>query len=138
MHRLLAPGGWMIHKVDFRDHDMYTGFGFHPLTFLTISDGLYRRMSLDSGKPNRQLIDYYREKMKALGYQSRIYVTHLAGQQEEVVPHVSLSEKGINPSSRTRKLLNEIRPRLAPQYRALPDEDLMVAGIFLVARKAVK
>ena len=135
MDRLLAPGGWMLHKIDFRDHDMYSGFGFHPLTFLTIPDGLYRRMSLDSGKPNRRLIDYYREKMTMLGYTTRIFVTHLAGQEEEIVPHVNLAGKGFEPSSETRKLLKEIRPRLAPQYKQLPDADLMVAGIFLVAQK---
>jgi SAM-dependent methyltransferase len=135
MDRLLVPGGWMVHKIDFRDHDLYSRFGFHPLTFLTISDGVYRRMSLDSGKPNRRLIDYYREKMKALGYETRLYVTHLAGQEEEVVPHLNLAEKGIKPSLEMQKMLNEIRHRLAPQFRQLPDEDLMVAGIFLVARK---
>jgi len=135
MDRLLAPGGWMMHKIDFRDHDLYSAYGFNPLTFLTISEKLYRRMSVDSGKPNRRLINYYRKKMKALGYATCIYVTHLAGQQEEIIPHIKLAENEIKPSSETLKLLKEIRPRLGPDYRQLHDEDLIIAGIFLVAQK---
>lgn len=138
MDRLLAPGGWMMHKIDFRDHDMYSRYGFHPLTFLTFSDGLYRRMSIDSGKPNRRLMDFYRNKMESLGYESRICITHLTGQEAEIVPHVDAAGKGMAPTAEMRRLLDEIRPKLAPQYKQLPDEDLMVAGIFLVARKPLK
>jgi hypothetical protein len=31
--------------------------------------------------------------------------------------------------------VREVRPRLNPRYRDLSDEDLMVAGIFIIARK---
>ena len=44
-------------------HGMFSSSGMHPLTFLTIPDSVYRLMTIDSGKPNRKLINYYRQKM---------------------------------------------------------------------------
>lgn len=39
MDKRLSKNGYLIHKIDFRDHGMFTGGGMHPLTFLTIPDG---------------------------------------------------------------------------------------------------
>ncbi len=130
MDELLRPGGTMLHKVDFRDHGMFTDGGMHPLTFLTVPDRLYRLMSRNSGRPNRCLADYYRGKLDELGYEYRLLATKpIDG--EEIVPHAADIEVG--PS--TRRLVDEIRPRLAPRFRGLSDPDLATAGIFLVARK---
>jgi SAM-dependent methyltransferase len=135
MDALLRPGGSMLHKVDFRDHGMFTGGGMHELTFLTIPDRLYELMSRNSGRPNRRLVDWYREKLGELGYDSRILVTHAVGAEGEVAPH----EEGWAPrpgrDDATIELVRQIRPKLLPRFRSLPDADLAVSGIFIVARK---
>jgi hypothetical protein len=135
MDRLLIPGGLQVHKVDFTDHKMFSGNGHHPLTFLTIRDDLYRLMSRDTGRPNRRLIDWYRAKLKALGYAFTLLKTHVFGVRADIVPHKETLAKGIDYSDETLALLEAIRPRLLPRYRSLPAEDLMVSGIFLIARK---
>ena len=130
MDGLLRPGGTMLHKVDFRDHGMFTDGGMHPLTFLTVPDRLYSLMSRNSGRPNRRLADYYRAKLGELGYEYTLLATKpIDG--EEIVPHATELEVG----PQTKSLVEEIRPGLAPRYRGLSDEDLATAGIFLIARK---
>ena len=51
MHRLLKPGGLLLHEVDLRDHLMFSSAGCHPLTFLTFSPSVWRLMTSDSGRP---------------------------------------------------------------------------------------
>lgn len=48
----LKPGGKMLHKIDFRDHGMFTPT-HHELTFLQIPSPIYRLMVRNSGRPNR-------------------------------------------------------------------------------------
>jgi len=132
--KVLAAGGHMLHKVDLRDYGIFSDGGMHPLTFLTIPNFVYRLMSSDSGIPNRKLIAYYRDKVKALGYDGKIFITSIVGSG----PVAELRENvrmGTDYSESTRKLVSDIRPRLAEDFRRLPDEDLIVDGIFLVAGK---
>jgi hypothetical protein len=130
MDSLLRPGGLMLHKVDFRDHGMFTDGGMHPLTFLTVPERLYRAMSRHSGRPNRRLADWYRAKLDELGYEWRVLVTLPVG-GDELVPYRESFERG----PRSLELVDEIRPRLQSRFRELSDVDLATAGIFLVARK---
>ena len=130
MDELLRPCGTMLHKVDFRDHGMFTDGGMHPLTFLTVPDRIYAWMSRNSGRPNRRLADYYRAKLGELGYASRLLVTKPVD-GEELVPH----PERLEVSGATKAALDEIRPDLLSRYRSLPDEDLATAGIFVIARK---
>lgn len=125
----------MMHKVDFRDHNMFSSHGHHPLTFLTIPDAVYKLMSYDSGKPNRRLIKYYRLKAEELAYDSRIVKTHVVGIETEVKPHKEVLTIDVDYTCSTLALLASIRPHLQPEFRDMPDEDLMVAGIFLIMRK---
>jgi glycosyltransferase involved in cell wall biosynthesis/SAM-dependent methyltransferase len=134
MDRLLRPGGYLIHKIDFRDHGMF-GARHHPLTFLTIPNWIYRLMTYDSGKANRRLIGYYRRKTHELGYDTKLLITHLVGSQREILPHKETITWGVDHSDSTLSLLSEIRPRLQAEFREMPDEDLMVSGVFLVASK---
>jgi SAM-dependent methyltransferase len=127
MDTLLRPGGRMLHQVDFRDHNMFTAGGRHPLEFLTVGDRLWRRMTVDSGGPNRRLLDYYRGKVEELGYESKLIVNQLLGVDGAV------RDAQLGPLQ--RELIDSIRPRLLPRFRSLPDEDLAAAGLFLVARK---
>jgi len=136
MDRLLRPGGSLLHKIDLRDYGMFTKNGFPALEFLTVPDAVYQRMVQSSGQPNRRLVDYYRAKTTALGYDTTIYTTWVLGNPKELVPHKTNIEKGVDYSDDTTALIQAIRPRLLPRYQQLSDADLMVQGIYLVARKA--
>ena len=135
MDRLLAPGGLMLHKVDFRDHGMFTGGGSHPLTFLTVPGPLYLLMTRHSGRPNRRLANWYRAKFDALGYERRLVATKLVGDDEEL--ETRIDDVTLDPSrnAQTLEFIRSIRSRLRPEFRSLSNTDLAVAGIFIAARK---
>jgi len=137
MDRMLVNGGMMLHKIDLSDQGMFRDNGLHPLTFLTISDRLYRMMAAGSGKPNRKLLNYYRAKMESLGYESTFLITDLIGGKGkgDMHPHKNTLDLEDDFTKKAFSLLKEIRPRLLPRYKNLPDTELVVAGTFLVARK---
>jgi SAM-dependent methyltransferase len=137
MDRLLAPGGYMLHKIDLSDENMFSSRGMHPLTFLTIPERIYYLMASDSGKPNRKLIGDYREQMQKRGYQTKILITTVLG-AGPLVPHKEQIEQGVDYSDKTLSLINAIRPRLASPYRDRSDAELAATGIFLVATKGTK
>lgn len=134
MDRLLAPGGYMAHKIDFSDENMFSSRGMHPLTFLTIPESIYRLMAKDSGKPNRRLINDYREQMRKRGYDAKLFVSSIVG-VGPLSPHKEKIERGVDYGNKTVQLIDEIRSKLAAPYRKLAEEELAPAGIFLVARK---
>jgi SAM-dependent methyltransferase len=134
MDRLLAPGGYMLHKIDFSDENMFSSRGMHPLTFLTIPESIYRLMAKDSGKPNRRLINDYREQMRKRGYEAKLFISSVLG-IGPLVPHKETIERGVDYGNKTVSLIEEIRSDLASPYRKLPEADLAAAGIFLVGRK---
>lgn len=135
MKKALKPGGYLIHKVDLRDHGIFSSSGGHPLTFLTINSKIWRMMSEYCGRPNRKRIDCYRLIADPNDFDSRIYITHIVGLQNELIPHRIHIEYPIDYREDTLKLIKEIRPRISPEFRHLSDEDLSIAGIFLVAQK---
>jgi SAM-dependent methyltransferase len=138
--QLLAPGGLMLHKIDLSDYGIFSDGGMHPLTFLTIPNPVYRLMATDSGIPNRKLIGYYREQMNALLYKATFLVTGIVG-HGPVVPHrdfAELNENGFSAAGAAIAKINEIRPRLCPEYREMSNEELMVQGIFVRARKPLQ
>jgi SAM-dependent methyltransferase len=134
MDRLLAPGGYMLHKIDLSDENMFSSRGMHPLTFLTIPERIYYLMASDSGKPNRKLIGDYREQMEKRGYKTKILITTLLG-EGPLVPHKELIEQGVDYGNKTLSLINEIRHKLVAPYRDRSDAELATTGIFLVATK---
>jgi SAM-dependent methyltransferase len=136
MDRLLRPGGYLLHKIDLGDYGMFTKHGFPALEFLTVPDAVYQRMVESSGQPNRRLVDYYRAKTGALGYDTTIYTTSVLGNPTELIPHKVSIQQEVDYSDHTRELIQAIRPRLLSRYQRLSDADLMVQGIYLVARKS--
>ena len=135
MDELLAPQGYMIHRIDLRDMGMFSRGDLHPLTFLTIPDPIYRWMRSDSPQANRSRISDYREKMKGLDYSTKILITRVLGREEELLPHAEQLRLGRDYTEESLQLLEAIRPKLLRQFRDLPDEDLLVTGICLVAQK---
>ena len=135
MNRLLKSGGCMIHKIDFSDHGLFSDKGFHPLTYLTIPDPIYKLMTYDSGKPNRRLFTYYRQKMAEFKYDSKILITRLLGTDDKIDPHRETLLPGVDYPESSISLIRDIRPRLQNGFKDMSDEDLVVQGIFLVAKK---
>ena len=134
--KLLTPGGLMLHKIDLRDYGMFTESGLHPLTFLTISESIYRLMATDSGIPNRKMISYYQGQMAELGYDAKFFVTEVVG-HGQIIPHQEFAQLNGEYSQLALPVINAIRPRLAREFRELSNGDLMVCGVFLVARKPI-
>src|SRR5882762_978391 len=134
--KLLAPGGLMLHKIDLRDYGIFTESGLHPLTFLTIPESVYRLMATDSGIPNRKLLSYYRGQMAELGYEAKFFVTEVVG-HGPIIPHQEVSQLNGEYSKLALPVINAIRPRLAREFRELSDGELMVCGLFMVARKPI-
>jgi SAM-dependent methyltransferase len=133
--RLLRPGGLMVHKIDLRDYGMFTKYGFPALEFLTVPEWAYRHMAETSGQPNRRRVNYYRDVARRLGYAYAIYVTHILGVEKELVSPKQTIQRNLDYSDFSLQTIREIRPRLSPQFRELSDADLLVQGIFFVARK---
>lgn len=139
MDHLLKPGGHMLHKIDLSDQGMFRNNAKNPLTFLTISDSIYRLMAIDSGKPNRKMMGYYRQLMDQMGYDTKVLITGIIGvgdigrgaihpHKEKIVLHTDYTEASLN-------LVKNVRPRLLARYKALSDTELLVDGIFIIARK---
>jgi len=135
LDHLLKPGGRQVHVIDLRDYGMFSKYGFHPLEFLTIPDGIYRYMVESSGQPNRRLLNYYRDKMAALGYRADIYSTWVLGGTARLPEYRTELRYGRDYSAASLQLLQSIRPRLLTRYRQLSDDDLLTQSILLVARK---
>ena len=121
----------MIHKVDLRDHSMHSDYS-HELKFLEAPDWLYRRMTQATGRPNRQLINVYRDVLVSQNVTHEMLVTRLAG-VGEIRPHLPYEE--IDPRLRQQSLdfIRQIRPRLASTFNDVADEDISIAGFFLTA-----
>ena len=160
MDKLLALGGIIVHSIDCKDHGMLSSLGFHPLTFLTIPDSIYHLMSSHSALPNRRFARFYRDQMARLGYEWKIYVTQVIDggkasgrtsfrvseqlancRVDENTGVVTLCEykedleKDVDYGDFHLDLVRSIRPRLAYQFKALRDDELLEAAFILVARK---
>jgi hypothetical protein len=135
MDALLAPGGWMMHKIDLSDQGMFSRNGQHPLTYLTIPDQVYGWMSTHSGKANRRRRGCYERALKDRGYDIRVLVTRLLGRERELRMYKPRLEDGVDYGASERALIHAIRPRLLPRYRRLSTEELLTSGIFVLARK---
>lgn len=133
MDRLLTQGGRLVHIIDLGDYGMFRQQGMHPLTFLTISEPIYKRMASDSGLPNRKRLGYYVEKMNELGYQSNFFVTSVlpTGYLDPAVEYAPGRFKQQSNSN----LVSEIRSKLANDFKTLDEEELLIDGVLLVARK---
>lgn len=137
MAACLKPGGRMVHKVDFRDHGMFTPA--HPeLTFLRFPTALHREMTRRSGRPNRVLLHRYRELAEELGrsgsLEVTILVTSLVG-EGEVTPHVPFAAL---PPARLRRAVTEVeaqRYRFARGFADVAPENLAVTGIFWIGAR---
>lgn len=129
----LRPGGVMLHKVDLRDHGMFST-AFDELKFLQAPAWLHRAMTGACGRPNRVLVHRYRQCLDGTGLSYGILVTCLAG-VGDVVPHLPYEEIPAGLRERACAHVRNARSHMAPEFARVSDEDLSVTGIFIVARK---
>ena len=127
----LKPGGSLIHRIDLRDHGMFSEH--HPLTHLTINEFLYHRMTRKSGRPNRVLIHQYRQWLDESDLKGEVLITRLAGIKNEITP-----ARWTEIPAKTRKkaiaIVQQVRPKLTRTLRNVSDQDLAVTGIVLNAK----
>jgi SAM-dependent methyltransferase len=133
LDNVLRPGGRMIHIIDLYDMGMFSSGGMHPLTFLTIPSGLYRRMSAHSGLPNRWRMQSYLDVWAALGYSVHAVVTEVLGIGRTAVAPSEVST--LEGFSRSRRLISEVRSRLDTPFQGLADEDLAVEDFWAFCEK---
>ena len=133
MDRMLQVGGVMAHRVDLRDHGMFSDF-HHPLTFLTIHEFIYKRFSYHSGNPNRKLINWYKKKFATLGnYEYKILVTRVKNRnleifKEEIEYNTDYDDDDVD-------FISIIRNDLIYDFKNLSNEELLTTGVFIVAKK---
>jgi hypothetical protein len=138
---ILKPGGVTLHKIDLRDYGMFSSLGYHPREFLTVPGWAYHWIAYDTDKPNRRMLNYYREKMKKMKYDAKFFITGVvqdggyAGIQPEIFPHPEHLKFGVNYTQKDRDLANEIKPRLASEFQSLTEEELLALATILVAWK---
>lgn len=135
MAACLRPGGRMVHKIDFRDHGMFTPA--HPeLTYLRFPTALHRQMTTRSGRPNRVLIHRYRdlagELARTYGLAVTLLVTSMVG-EGEIVPHAQLGDLPPDVVKRAVGRVDAQRQGFAREFTGVASEDLAVTGIFWVA-----
>lgn len=130
----LRPGGRMVHQVDLRDHGMFSAGAHHELTFLTIGDWLYPHMTRRRGRPNRVLLHRYRETLTRLGLRFELLATHLVGiGAVDPAPYLQLPAE---LRARAEAQVEEVRDKLAPEFKDVPASDLAVSSFRIVAEAA--
>jgi hypothetical protein len=110
---VMAPGAIGFHQVDFRDHHHFD----NPLEYLTI--------------PRDEFAEERRAQFCERGATWRVSDVAAAFEDAGLVvrPHVNLRT--------TPEYLAGIRPRLQPEFAALPDEELLAtSALFVTARGA--
>jgi hypothetical protein len=125
----------MAHKIDLRDHGLFTGAGHHPLTFLEVPDRVYAAMSTRTGLPNRWRGSEYRRVLESEGLEVEMLITHVTGTADELIPHEAALSEALHQSS--FDLVERKRADLARRFRGLRGDDLAALGVFLVARSPV-
>jgi SAM-dependent methyltransferase len=132
---LLAPGGWMVHKIDARDDGLFSQHGHHPLTFLTVAHATYRAMTSHTYRPHRGRLDDYRRLLQRLGWRAEFRICRVLGQPGELPEPVEALIPGRDYGSEERRLLREIRPRLHSHFAAQAEADLLATGFYLFAQR---
>lgn len=133
MANALKPGGYMLHIVDLRDHGMFSD-NFHELKFLEVPDCLYSRMTSWTGLPNRVLITEYRAVLEKLPLTYKLLVTCLAG-VGKMTPYAEYNDLPGESRKQSLDYVTSVKSKFAKSIACLPEEDLCVAGFFLVAQK---
>jgi SAM-dependent methyltransferase len=133
----LNPGGKVLHKIDLRDHGIFSEY-HHELTFLEIPSPIYRLMVKNAGRPNRIQIHRYRELLERLKSNGSIdyslLVTHLVA-AGDVSPHQVFENIDPDKQRQSVAFVDTHRHKFAKEFEEVSSQDLAVSGCFLVITK---
>ncbi len=130
----LKPGGQMLHKIDLRDHGMFTP-EHHELTFLEIPKYFYRLMTHNSGRPNRVLVNHYRKALTEMKDAGLIDYTLLVSSLVNVGnidPHQLFTDIDKHQQDLALSSVEKHRQNFHKEFSRVSNEDLAISGIFLV------
>lgn len=133
MAEALNPGGTMVHIVGSIDHGQFSD-KFHDLSYLRLPALLYAPLGA-AGGPNRVYSSTYSAACEAAGLEHKRYVTLLSGFTDLLPLGMMFDDIAPEMLSHSRQHVAAIRPKLAKPFRSMTDEDLMVSGFTIVARK---
>ena len=123
----------MLHKVDLRDHGMFTP-EHDDLTFLKFPNWYYMLMTRGSGEPNRVLANRYQSILGSTDLQYKILITRLVG-IGDITPHVEWEEIDQNLRGKSLSIVQKIQKTLAKDFKYIDSKFLAINGIFIVAKK---
>ncbi len=128
----LNPHGMLLHKVDLRDHGLFTPQR-HELTFLQVPQWYYRLMTHGSGKPNRVLMHRYQHILEQSGLDYTFFVTRLVG-VGDIIPHKPW--EGIDKTLRDKSLhiIKKMKPSFAKEFQLCDERFLAISGFFMIAK----
>jgi hypothetical protein len=112
-HRLLRPGGYMVHQIDLSDHFSHSDSSISPLNFLRYSEKQFARFNNSILYQNRWRSEQYREAIEASSF-TIVYWTTLTS------PRAQAAVKTL-PLDRT--------------FKTYADHELAVTGIQVAAQK---
>lgn len=136
MYNALNPGGILIHKIDLRDHGMFSPYA-DPTKFLELPDWLYKLMIRDSGYPNRFLLHEYKKTLSDMGVDFQIHISGLHG-VGNLDHEYKLDELPTNLKQKALDYINQRRNKFFKSFSLCNSEDLMISSFFLVCRKPIK
>jgi SAM-dependent methyltransferase len=129
----LKPGGKILHKIDLRDHGMFTP-NHHELKFLEVPNHLYPLMVKNSGRPNRILAHHYQnflEEIKSIGtIDYSLLVTHLVD-VGEINPYCTFEDIEPQKQKKAIAFVEKHRRKFASDFHDVSSQDLAISGIFL-------
>lgn len=112
-HRVVAPGGWMLHMIDLGGHEFFED-PLPPLDFQTYPDWFFRVMYPKFHRATRRFVDEHADAVTAAGF--------------KVVK--------ITPTRKADEAyMRELWPKLRSAARKRPFEDVRVVEFALLARK---
>ena len=129
----LRPGGMLIHKVDLRDHQLFTPF-FHDVKFLETQDFLHKIMTKGIGLPNRVLFNEYKEILLGLNPKSAFYIAGLHG-VAELDKAYKIEDLPVEILKLSIDFIEKHRAKFSCKFKNVSSEDLMVSSFFFVCEK---
>ncbi len=133
MYDALEPGGILIHKVDLRDHGMFTPVSI-ATKFLEVPKWLYKMMVYGTGYPNRFLFHNYKKVIEKITSNYQLYIAGLHG-VKPLEMFYSIEDLPENLKQQSAEFINQNRHKFAREFHGVSAEDLMVSSFFFVCRK---
>ncbi len=135
MFEALNKGGTLIHKVDLRDHGMFTPYS-DSTKFLEIHEKLYKMMVSNVGYPNRFLFHRYKEVLSTLNYaKCEFYIAGLHGTQEDLSFGYHAEDISNDVWEDSLMYINNRKSKFSFELKSVNAKYLCVSSFFFVVQK---